>query len=306
MAKRRKQTLSELLADKLSFIKGKEESFLDGLESTEKALFGKLLAILKRFTQKNGTLVQDESSSALLLRLKKEINQVIGKSGLNGKLKNFLVSFDKVEDMNRTIYSRVIGRPVKTGFTLERAILVDEIADRLGQPLQITNAITNPIRNVLASSIHGGMTFTEAEENLKRLVVGGKSGGLIKKYAGQVAKDAINGFDGAINDKIRDEFELDGFRYVGSLIATSRTNCIEWINGTGKFKKYAIRPGTYRVADLKAMIAIAKKRPGFNQSTNPKNFGQLRGGYRCGHQVFYFRLTPEQDEQVNEQISKSK
>ncbi len=135
------------------------------------------------------------------------------------------------------------------------------------------------------------------------MVKGTGKGGLFRRYAGQVATDSLNGYDGAVNDVIRDSFQLDGFRYVGSLIDDSRQNCIELVNGSGEFEKFAIRPGTYRTEDLQAIIDIAKYRPGWNPATTTQTFAQYRGGYRCRHQVIYFRLKPEENEKVKKQLA---
>lgn len=302
MATRRK-TLNQLLNEKFRLLDKSEVDFLKGIELTERAVYLRVLDIIKRLDQSGGRLVQSQANTSLLLRLKKEILKVIRKSTYVPKVQNFLTQFDKVENSNRSIYKRILGQPIKTNFSLEKKLVVDSVVDSLATQSAINANFTNPITKVITDSVKFGTTFAQAEENLSLLVQGTGKGGLLKRYAGQVVTDSINGFDGAVNDVIRDAFTLDGFRYVGSLIKDSRTNCKDWVKGKGAFKKFAIRPGEFRVEDIPAMIKIAKKRNGWNPQTTPQTFAMYRGGFRCRHQVVYFRLTDEQNQQVEGQLN---
>lgn len=302
MAKRKK-TIEELLSDKIKFIENSELSFLDGIESMEKAVYSKIIEILRSFAQKEGRLIKDESNKTLLIRLKKEILKVIRESTFIPKVNGFLSDFDKVENMNRNIYLNILGVPIKTDLSLEKKIVIDSVVDALTNQSSLNTNFSNPIRKMLTDAVRFKQTFAEAEENLRTLVKGTGKGGLFKRYTSQVVTDSINGFDGAVNDVIRDAYQLDGLRYVGSLIKDSRSNCKDLINGSGVFEKFAIRGGTYRVEDLPKIISIAKNRPGWNKETTPQTFAQYRGGYRCRHQVFYFRLKPEENEQIKTQLA---
>jgi hypothetical protein len=303
MAKSRQKTINELLAEKLSFLDNSERSFLLGIEKIEKSVLTKVLTILRSLSQKEGKLIQTEANNKLLLRLKKEILSAIRKSAFVPRIDNFLTDFDKVESLNKNIYSRSLKRKVTTNLTLEKQIVIDSVVDSLKADSAINANLSNPIRKMITDAVRLNQTFDQAEKNLTELIEGTGNGGLLKKYSSQVVTDAINGFDGAVNDTIRDAFQLDGFRYVGSLIKDSRQNCVEWVNAEGRFKKFAIRAGTYRVKDIDAMIKIARTRSGWRQETTAQNFAEKRGGYRCRHQVFYFSLTKEENEQVEKQLA---
>lgn len=303
MAKRKK-TLNQLLEGKLSFLSRSEKKLLDGIGSTEKAIYAKVLKILRGLSQEEGRLASGQASTRLLTRLRRDLLKVIRESAFIPKISGFLTDFDEVEKRNRTIYQRLLGKPIKVNLSVEKKIVIDKVVDSLTGASSLNANYTNPIRKVLTDAVREGQTFAQAETALNELIIGTTNGGLFKKFTKQVTVDAINGFDGAVNDTIRDAFQLDGFRYVGSLITDSRLNCQEWVNGSGKFKKYAIDGGIFRVEDLPKMIKIAKNRPGWKKGTNPKNFAQNRGGWNCRHQVFYFLLTDEQNAQVDKQLGK--
>jgi len=303
MAKSRSKTVADMLSEKLGYIDKTELDFLDGIESLEIAIYSKILDILRSFAQEEGRIIAKGSNAALFDRLKRQILKVIRESTFVPKVNKFLTSFDKVEKMNRSIYERILGTKVRTDLSLEKLTVIEKVTDSLLNQSSLNANFINPIRKTLTDAVRFNQTFAEAEENLKRAVKGTDKGGLLRRYAGQVVTDSINGFDGAINDVIRDAYQLDGFRYVGSLIKDSRLNCIELINGSGAFEKFAIRPGSYRVKDTEKIIAIAENRPGWNPETTVNTFGQFRCGYRCRHQIFYFRLKPEENQLVENKLA---
>jgi hypothetical protein len=298
MAKNRRKTISEMIAEKFSFIDKSEFDFLDGIESMEIAIYSKLLDILRRFAQEEGRIIELGSNAVLFDRLKREILKVIRESTFIPKVSNFLTKFDGVEKRNRTIYERILGVPVKTDLMLEKLTIIDKVTDSLTGQSSLNANFINPIRKTLTDAVRFNQTFAEAEANLRTQVKGTGSGGLFKRYTTQVVRDSINGFDGAVNDVIRDAFQLDGLRYVGSEIDDTRLNCQELLRGSGAFEKFAIRPGTYRESDLQSIIDIAKNRPGWNPATTKSTFAQYRCGYNCRHAVYWFRLKPEEKQKT--------
>lgn len=290
------------MSEKISFIDRSEFAFLDGLEAVEKSVYNKILKMLRNFSQEEGRLIQTQASNSLLLNLRKEILSIIRKSVFIPRVNKFITQFDEVEKRNKSFYSRLLGTSVKTNVSLEKKIIIDHVADSLTKTASINQNFTDPIRKMMVDSVRYKQTFEEAESNLKRLVRGTGKGGLLKRYSSQIVRDSMNGFDGAVNDVIRDAFQLDGWRYVGSLIDDSRLNCENWIEGSGKFKIYSIGDGKYRVADLPAMIRIAKNRDGWNPNTTPETFAQYRGGYRCRHAIYYFRLSTEENQMIQNRL----
>jgi len=296
--------IEKLLDGKLKFLSTAEKKFLTGIEATEKAIYSKVLNILRQLSQEEGRLRESQITVSLLTRLRREILTAIRKSTFVPKVSAFLTEFDEVEKRNRSIYRVLLGKPIKTNLSVEKQIIIDQVVDSLTGQSSLNANYTNPIRKTLTDAIRRGSTFKQAEDALRSQIVGDANGGLFKRYTKQVVTDSINQFDGAVNDVIRDAFQLDGFRYVGSLIKDSRENCQEFVNGSGRFEKYAIEPGAFRTQDLPALIKIAKNRPGWIKGTTPQNFGQNRGGYNCRHQVVYFLLTEEQKAVVDKQLGK--
>jgi hypothetical protein len=99
----------------------------------------------------------------------------------------------------------------------------------------------------------------------------------------------LNQFDGQTNARIADEFGLDAFRYVGSLIDDSRPQCRRWIAKRVLQKSEMLNEINWAYNNGTGMIS----------GTTPDNFAVFRGGYNCRHAAIPFKLTKSQREKLN-------
>jgi hypothetical protein len=146
-----------------------------------------------------------------------------------------------------------------------------------------------PVRQGLFQNIAAGTTKSDLEQYLTNYIVGNPNvDGLYSRYVKQVSRDALNQFDGQVNSRIAEEFDLDAFRYVGSLIDDSRSQCIRWV------KKRILQK-----SDLESEIGWASNNgSGMIAGTNAENFAVFRGGYNCRHSAIPFKLTPSQKKRL--------
>ena len=99
--------------------------------------------------------------------------------------------------------------------------------------------------------------------------------GVFERWVGQIARDAVNEYQGGINAQIKVQYDLTDIRYVGSLVEDSRPQCVRWVKELG---------GRIKGTDLQAEIDWAYDHgSGMKPDTNPENFPQKRGGYNCEH-----------------------
>lgn len=299
MAKQRK-TLLDLIRDKIGFIEASEKEFLEGIESMEIALFAALRKMLLSFDMNDGVISATKRNEGLILGLKKKVLDIIESSTLTKKLSRFLKKFDAIDTLNEVIYGRILeDAKVKLALSVEQKIFVDELTDALTNRSVLTAQFANPIRRMLLNAVAFGQSFDEAEANLRMFVKGdNKKLGRFRAYTGQVVTDALNGYDGMTQDKMRDEYSLDIFFYVGSLIRDSRSTCVELVNGTGEFADLALRPGVYPVRALPEVIRRASNNKGWNPATTAATFGQYRGGYNCRHEIVYARANEKERELI--------
>jgi hypothetical protein len=101
----------------------------------------------------------------------------------------------------------------------------------------------------------------------------------------------LNQFDGQVNSAIANEFGLDAYRYVGSLIDDSRAQCIRWAGKQVLLKEDLAKEISWATANGTGMIA----------GTTPENFATFRGGYNCRHSAIPFKLTASQRAKLQQQ-----
>ena len=124
-----------------------------------------------------------------------------------------------------------------------------------------------------------GTPSTQLKTELHDFIIGQKGKmGQLERWSGQITRDALSQYDGAVNDMVREEYNLNAFRYIGSLVTDSRPQCIRWVQ-----KK------VLRYDELTKELADPRNR-GQIPGTNKDNFGTYKGGYNCRHQAIPFRL----------------
>lgn len=275
------------------------ETFLSNVRKVEKAVWRFFRELLAKLDRTGGKIDNSNYNLDLLLSLDRDLVGVFTE-GSKASLSKYLANFDRIEQLNRLMYRGFLSQDMASRvsrlvFSVERTILVDNVTRGLTAPALIRDQMIQPLRKLLYQGIVFSQPIQVLRSNLRKEILtqeGSKS--KLLRYTQQISQDAISQFDGAINDRIRDEVGLDGFYYIGSLIRSSRANCNELVTGTGRFKHLAVEPGLYRTADLPEIISLARGRSGWNENTTPETFAQYRGGYSCRHEVVYVPLEDEE------------
>jgi hypothetical protein len=213
----------------------------------------------------------------------------IQKSNFPSSVNEFLREFETIKKFNFDIHKNVNDLSKSE---LEKLIspiqknVVDQTMENLTGSGVNSNFI-EPVRQGVFKNIVAGSTITDLESSLKTFIQGtGDTDGLLMRYTKQVSRDALNQFDGQTNARIASEFDLDAFRYVGSLIDDSRPQCRRWVA-----KSVLLRD------DLQNEINWAfNNGSGMNKATTPDNFAVYRGGYSCRHSAIPFKMTKSQRE----------
>lgn len=284
---------------KASILDKATDVFLDSIARIERAVWKRIKGIIELLDRDNGKVVNNDYNQRLLFSLDRDLLG-IATGALNDQLSPYLQNFDEVERLNQDIYGGFLSPNEaaivsRMNFSAERTFLADEVTRSLTEPAMIRAQIIQPIRRILYAGITFNQPLSAIQANLRREILTNEgSRSKILRYTRQISQDAISQFDGAINDRIRDEIGADGFYYIGSIIKTTRSNCREMVTGGGRFASYAIEPGLFAVKDLKNIIAEAKGRSGWNDNCTPETFAQYRGGYGCRHEVIYVPLSDEQ------------
>ena len=270
-----------IVSAKLNIYDNADDKLFTGLGKTETAVLRAVMGLINKAPTDGGRLVLNESTTMLLNSLNKEVRRIMRKSTYDDKVTAYLREFDKIDKLNRQLQGEVNKiKLTKVNLNPIKTQAVDNLSLQLVAPASIDVNLVNPIKNIMFQTITTGMTLEDARNTLNQFITGDeKRLGHIQRYVSQIARDSISQYDGLVNSVIAREYELDSYRYVGSLIEDSRAQCVRWVNDE-------VLP----IITLDSEIRWAfNNGSGMIPGTNVENFATFRGGYNCRHMAIPFR-----------------
>jgi hypothetical protein len=289
-------SLQQISREKAQIIRNADSQFSEQMKRVEDRLVKTIKQKLSQFEMANGKLsTRSKTNTELLARMQSITKRALNESKYYDYVKNYLGNFDKIADLNQKAAQIIVGQTIKPStVNAFKKIEIDRIAKNLVKPDGVQANIVDDIQRLLFKHVTTGISYEDASVEIVNLVQGvnGKQG-LVERYSSQIARDSINRYNGTINNVLAAEFELDGFRYVGSLIETSREACNYLVEGSGPMEQF-MRDGAYRIVDLPEIIEKLKNMSGWNPETTPTNFFELRGGFNCRHEAIPIKLTKRQ------------
>ena len=150
----------------------------------------------------------------------------------------------------------------------------------------VKSNVIEKIETVLTNNVRSGNSFTVMQTQLADLLANEKtkSGGALASYSKQIATDGMYQYAGNYDKLVGQAYKTKWYRYVGSLIETSRPLCEHLVK-----KKYVHESELKGIADGRVdgkQLSVAGMIPG----TTAENFIVFRGGYNCRHRLI---PTPE-------------
>jgi len=222
---------------------------------------------------------------------------IVKNAGYRSEIRKYMTSFDTIDRFNVKLHRQINGVDIKSIINLankQKRDLVNRTAGNVLSEISETSVwdnlagrsmrdqFTKPVKKILYQNIMQGSPQSEAKKALHDFIVGNKKLkriGRLERWSGQIARDTLSQYDGAINDMVRKEFDLDGWLYVGSLVKDSRPQCVRW----------------KRMKEIPAKILPKELANPMNKGQIPgttrDNFGTYKGGYNCAHSAFPIRLT---------------
>lgn len=257
------------------------ESLLKQIRIVEPKLFNSIVKIFDYMDIKGGKISNTKKAIEALMMVEKLFNKTFKKYGYYDSVKRFGLGFDLVTENNIAQYEALkIGRISSSQISPIKKEAVSQVIDSLTGNGMYENFV-KPIRKALYKNIVFGASVSETIEDLQQYI-GGKDSQM-QKYVGQVATDSIQQYDGMVNQTYKNEFELGAIRYVGSIIETSRGQCVKWVK-MGTLTDEQIKDELKWVK--KARFYETHKVGGMIPDTTIKNFLINRGGFNCRHRAF--------------------
>ena len=289
---------NKLMSRKLDILENADDDLINEINKTQKSLYSSVKKVLSGFPVKDGKInAKDESTQKVLLLLNRELLQVVKNSTIDSKTASYLRNFDEVETLAKQLIEL---ENIKAGvdafsrlnLSAEKKVAIEQITEGLLTERAKRTNIRNPIKKILFRHASVGSDIKDAEDELRTFIKGQPDRyGFLERHVRVMTMDALNQYDGIINQKAFEEFEMNAFRYVGSLIKTSRPQCIRWVNR---------KDGIILKEQLADEIAWAKTNgSGYSTLTpiNESNFSVIRGGHNCRHTAVPTIVLPDEIDQ---------
>ena len=297
-----------LLDDKNKLLRNSTDNFLESIRKLERSIYSIVLSILDTLDTRSGRLINTDFNLTSMLRLSDQLEQAFQQSQLSQRVRNWVMDFDQILGLQRE-YWAANGAPfnidIDNLLSAEQQLTVNKLVRDLVGPGISVNVIDG-LQQKIQEGIVTGQRFDNLKGVVRNYIISTDEGNSqLQKYAGVVTRDAIHGFDGTINKVVSEEYNMEAFRYVGSLIEDSRLTCVGLITAPNRigaksgsianpYRDLVLEKGIYMQKDIPEIIRRSRNNPGWNPSTTPETFFVYRGGYNCRHQAIPYKLSERQ------------
>lgn len=282
-----KKEIEKLSGEVLSFIKKGERQFVAWIKANEKDITAEIVKAIQNglpITQA-GTLNQRELTK-FAATVGPTVRKVLRDMGYESYVTNYVADFGKITKLNARLHQRVNGISPKElerlASNVQRNTANIVLNNLLGDGLDY--AFVMPIKNLLLSAGTTGITLTKFVQSLNDAVVGTGEYTKFGNFALTTGRDALGQYDGNLNEKVAQKFDLNALVYVGSIVDDTRAQCERWLS-----QDFIL------IEELEGEIQWGfTYGTGMNPATTPETFIIFRGGYSCRHKAVPIRVTKEQ------------
>jgi len=262
------------------------KAFIDAIPDVQKKIYSKLLDELKQLTlYSDGSIKNNLENIKRISRIKKGLENIVLDKKYIASVSEYLTAFETVEKIQNIYFSKLSSdfTPMKVLAEVKKQAITDtaEMLTKNGVDVNFLN----PIKEIIKTNITSGGSYAELTEQLRKEILGTPDlDGKLMKYAQQVTTDAINQYSAQYMKIITDDLGLKWMRFVGSLIKTSRPQCIKMVSVS--YFHVNQYPSLIKGIVYGKQLPLGKNGLplGFNVNTTVDNYQVLRNGYNCGHQ----------------------
>lgn len=263
--------------------------FNKGVKASERSLYLHLLEVLKDFKIRNGRLVNGIENLKKLQGLQARMERLMLTDTYLKEVEDFMKTFKILEDLNRSYFTAVMGqyKPSSTMPVIREIAMQKATNNLIGQGLAVN--VAGRIQQLLQDWITSGGSYASLAERIgEDVITSDAKQGILSRYVKTVSTDAVNQYNAQVQETVAQDLNLNWARYIGGLIETSREFCRHLAN-----KDYIHRSELPTI--VKGMIdghqvQLSKYTglpKGMIEGTDADNFKIRRGGYNCGHQLYW-------------------
>lgn len=287
------------------------EKFFDVATSTNNQIFKDVKKYLLSLIENGNLSLKGKKLNTVALQIQKEILKTVGNSKYYSGVKQYTGTIDVVEKIIIEQYANIVKVDVKDIVLKNpfRSAVVKNLENQL-QGQAFIKDIIEPIRDVIAQQVMFGTNYEQASDIIEKYI---EKNGLDKKMrrvnVGQVGRDLLHQYDGAVQTEIAKGFDFNGMMYIGGHVEDTRPICDHLADReSGLWKLTELQevlddycpngipsnePITYETIEEEDGSFVkkkAKKGSGMIEGTVLDNFAILRGGYGCLHEVIFIYL----------------
>lgn len=231
-----------------------------------------------------------------LAELDSLIKKALQDSGYGKATDIYLTGFGRLEEYNDIYYK-------KQGLNLNNAIngsdimsyLQEQVIENLRKGGAVENII-KPLETLIRQDIFLNRTYLQTADLLKEKLI---TNSIITKHVDTIAFDALNQYNGAINNEVRIKYDLRYFFYIGSEVENTRPICAhirDNYNRAISFEELKTildefcpngKPSDKMITyeTVNGVKLTKHKGSGMYEGTTVENFCINKGGHRCRHDV---------------------
>lgn len=228
---------------------------------------------------KRGKIIVDEELSASMDQFLRAVVQIVNENkSYKSTLTSFLSNLSDIQKNNIAFHATTNNFNIDTAGVREaQKTVVEEI---LNQYLDngLNSHFAAPLRDGVFRNILAGANMKQVREVLRNYILGGQDqSGKLSQYLNQTAQQAVDSYQGVINQKLAATFTFTGYIISGSLIETSSKQCVYAVDHSNH--------GYLSYKDWETVLQIARDNPKAKliPGTNIQNLPLNRLHYACRH-----------------------
>lgn len=168
------------------------------------------------------------------------------------------------------------------GLKAVQKAVVGEVIDQYSEN-GLNSHFAQPLRELIYGNILGGMSQSDAKRYLQEYIIGERDeSGKLHRYLEQTAQQGVDSYAGAINMKLKKDFNFTGYVISGSIIDNSSKQCIHAIETS--------ESGYLSFANWEKVLQIARenKKAKLIDGTNIDNLPLNKLHWGCRHEFTPF------------------
>ena len=286
-------TQDQIINDLIKVMDDAVTSFNDDMPSVQKRAYGKVVEMLADLDKVGGNVKVTVKNLKIFRSIRKELEGIIFDDKYKKKVDEFVKSYDEVTKLNNAYFYAVSSDfTTKAVFEEIKQASIESVKENLLNSGMKANVV-NKLNDIMIQNMTTSVKYSDLVDQVRVFLTDSKDGdGALVKYAKNLTTDSINQFNAQYTATATNDLGLQWYKYVGSLLTTSRAFCVHLIDAKKEgmpFIHISQFPQLLKGQINGQQIPINPKTNlpyGMNKETNPSNLEMLRGGYGCAHHFY--------------------